>query len=492
MAQLQSQRQAQSQKQIQKMSQVQIQAMNYLAMTSRDLRQEIFKAVEENPALEIVADPKKTLREEYSTRTSSAGTLASDSNQLALEAQADRGESLQQHLMAQLDLMKISRDEYELSQKLIYNLDENGCYGSMLAPESLLDKSRPAQNKKMLDRCIDRIQRMDPIGTCSRTLEESLFVQARIAGDAPPLALFILDGQLQLLSPPQADRVLKNLKEYLKAWHAKKFAPEIILDKLELTEETCAQAIKYITSLNPRPAREYISDTSQADFLQPDIMLSVTKEPGSIPANDYEKGLVRAPAGSNFHFQIKYSNGDLPEVQLAPDYNFNSNLVQKAKEFIHLLKYRQSSIILLGSSIVNAQMDFFIKGPGNLKALTRRQLAKELHLHESTISRMTAKKSSRSIDVMGQLYPASYFFVSGPSLRQAQDKLGSGTTSQLSGIPASSESIKFRISKLLENSSSPLSDQAITNRLQAMGIKISRRTVNKYRNQLGLDNSYGK
>ena len=59
MAQLQSQRQAQSQKQIQKMSQVQIQAMNYLAMTSRDLRQEIFKAVEENPALEVVADPKK-------------------------------------------------------------------------------------------------------------------------------------------------------------------------------------------------------------------------------------------------------------------------------------------------------------------------------------------------------------------------------------------------------------------------------------------------
>ena len=217
MAQLQSQRQSQSQKQIQKMSQVQIQAMNYLAMTSRDLRQEIFKTVEENPALEIVSDPKKHLREEYSTRTSSAAGLASDSNQLALEAQADRGESLQQHLMDQLDLMKISRDEYELSQKLIYNLDENGCYGSMLAPESLLDKNRPAQNKKMLDRCIDRIQRMDPIGTCCRTLEESLFVQARIAGDAPPLALFILDGQLELLSPPQPDRVLKNLKEYLKA-----------------------------------------------------------------------------------------------------------------------------------------------------------------------------------------------------------------------------------------------------------------------------------
>ena len=484
MAQQQSQRQSPSQKQLQKMSQVQIQAMNYLAMTSRDLRQEIFKAVEENPALEIVSDPKKSLRDEYSARTSSAASLASDSNQLALEAQADRGESLQQHLMAQLDLTKISRDEYELCQKLIYYLDANGCYGSMLAPESLLDKVRPAQNKKMLDRCIDRIQRMDPIGTCCRTLEESLFVQARIAGDAPPLALFILDGQLELLSPPQADRVLKNLKEYQKAWHSKKFAPEIALDKLELTEETCAQAIKYITSLNPRPAAEYISDTSQVDFLQPDIMLSVTKEAGSIPTNDYEKGLVRAPAGSNFHFQIKYSNGDLPEVRLAPAYNFNSQLLQRAKEFIHLLKYRQSSIILLGSAIVNAQMDFFIQGPGNLKPLTRRQLAKELHLHESTISRMTAKKSSRRLDVMGQLYPASYFFVSG---------VASGTgPSTGSGTTISSEAIKAKSSELLAASKSPLSDQALTDRLNKEGIKISRRTVNKYRNQLGLDNSYGK
>ena len=129
-------------------------------------------------------------------------------------------------------------------------------------------------------------------------------------------------------------------------------------------------------------------------------------------------------------------------------------------------------------------MDFFIKGPGNLKALTRRQLAQELHLHESTISRMTAKKSSRSIDVMGQLYPASYFFVSGVSY-DSGPSTGSGT-----GV--SSDAIKAKITELLTASKNPLSDQALTDKLQDMGIKISRRTVNKYRNQLGLDNSYGK
>ena len=136
------------------MSQVQIQALKYLAMNSRDLREEIFKAVAENPALEIVTGTERKSeprQKEYSSQTSSTGAEAADANQRALEAQTDRGETLQQHLMVQLDLMKISRDEYELCQKLIYNLDENGCYGSSLAPETLLDKSRPAQNKKLLE-----------------------------------------------------------------------------------------------------------------------------------------------------------------------------------------------------------------------------------------------------------------------------------------------------------------------------------------------------
>ena len=471
--------QSQVQKQVQKLSQVQIQAVNFLAMNNRDLREEIYKAVAENPALQIVSEPRRSsFSEKYSSF--SGGSAATDANQQALEAMENRGETLQQHLMEQLNLVRLSPDEYELSQKLIYNLDANGCYGSMLAPETLLDKTRPAQNTKMLERCIDRIQRMDPVGTCCRTLEESLFVQAKIAGDAPPLTLFILDGHLELLSPPQPERVLKNLKEYLKQWHSKKFAPKIALDEIELSEEAAASAIKYITSLNPRPAGEYISDTSQTDFLQPDIILSVEKKQGAVPADDFEKGIVSG--GSDFHFQIKYANGELPEVQIAPDYTFDAKSVQKAKEFLHLLKYRQNSVILLGCAIVSSQKAFFINGRGNLVPLTRRQIAKQIGVHESTVSRMTARKSNRRIDVMGELYPTSYFFVAGPSTPST----GSGTA----GTVLSSEAIKVRISELLEKSESPLSDEKITKLLNEQGIKISRRTVNKYRNQLGISNSY--
>ena len=483
-----SQSQRQTQKQVQRLSQIQIQALKFLTMNSRDLREEIYKAAEENPAIEIVSDPFKSSREHYSSRTSSSGGLAADANQQALEATEDRAQTLQQHLMEQLNLTKLSPDEYELCQKLIYNLDANGCYGSMLAPETLLDKMRPAQTKKMLDSCIDRIQRMDPVGTCCRTLEESLFVQAKIAGDCSPLALFILDGHLELLSPPQPERVLKNLKEFLKDWHSKKFAPKIALDEIDLDENTVARAIKYITSLNPRPAGEYVSDTSKADFFRPDIILSVEKKPGPVTTDDFENGIVSAAnatssSSPDFHYEVHYSNGDLPQIRVSPDFSFNKQAVQKANELINMLKFRQSSILQQGCAIVSAQKVFFEKGPGNLVPLTRRKIAKELGINESTVSRLTGRKSNRSIQTEWGLFPAAYFFVSGPSR-------ASGTTN----ILASSEAIKMRMQKIIQDSReqeghSP-SDAKLTQILNNQGIKISRRTVNKYRNQLGLDNSY--
>jgi len=484
------QSQQQVQKQIQKLSQVQIQALKYLAMNSRDLREEIYKAAAENPALQIVSDPNRfSSNEKYSSSTSSSGTLASDANQRALEAQENRGETLQQHLMEQLNLTKVSQDEYELSQKLIYNLDANGCYGSMLAPQTLLDKSRPAQNEKMLARCIDRIQKMDPVGTCCRTLEESLFVQAKIYGDCPPLALFILDGHLELLSPPQPDKVLKNVTAYLKEWHSKKFAPEIPLDNIELNLEATSSAIEYILKLNPRPAAEYISDTSKSDFFRPDIILSVEKKPGVVSTDDFENGIVASeedtlPGQQGYHFEIHYANGDLPQLKISPDFSFDTEAVKKATELINFLKFRQSSIILQGCAIVSAQKAFFAHGPGNLLPLTRRQIAKQIGVHESTVSRTTGRRSNRSIQTEWGLFPASYFFPSGISTSKANT----------SGSPVvSSETIRLQIQKIIEQNRSQglsISDSKLTEELNRQGINISRRTVNKYRNQLGIDNSY--
>ncbi|MCQ2591278.1 MAG: RNA polymerase factor sigma-54 [Treponema sp.] len=479
------QKQVQVQKQVQRMSQRQIQALSLLSMGSRELREEIYKNASQNPALEIVSDPLASSHEEienfqhkYNREDSGFSDYGSrkygdgDAYQAALENSEDRRETLQQHLMEQLNLSRVSEDEYSLCRALIYNLDKNGCYGNMLSPESLLDKKRPLQTKALLAQCLDRIQRMDPVGTCCKNLEESLFVQAKIAGNAPALALFILDGHLDLLNPPQPDKVIKNLKDFREKWHSKKFAHRLLIDDIKLTEALVEETIDFIQTLNPRPAAEYSSDVSELDSNRPDIILTVEKKEGRIFSDDFSRGKIVCDEKS--YYQIKYASGILPELRLSADY-YDKSAVDKAKEFLLNLQYRESSIVFQGCAIVHYQKDFFNEGPGHLNVLTRRQVAEMLGIHESTVSRMSSKNNSKYIQTEWGLFPASYFFSSGVSSSDGREKI-------------SSDSIKVKIQKLLEEAN--YSDSQLTTFLNDQGIKIARRTVAKYRQQIGIKNSY--
>ena len=472
-----AQNQRQSQRQVQKMSQRQIQAVNYLSMSIKDLREEILKAVSENPAIELVNDPVDYSQPVQSTRMGTSSD--SDAYMKALENNEDRPKTLQEHLIEQLNLTRLSPDEYDLCHSLIYNLDKNGCYGSMLNPEAFLDKNRPGQTKQMLKKCMNIIQRMDPIGTCCQTIEESLFVQAQILGDASPLTLFILDGHLDLLNPPQPDKVLRNLQKFKASWHEKAFAKRIALDDIDLTEDEAEESINYITRrLNPRPAGEYISDTSGISRNQPDIVLTVTKEAGNLVTDDFSHGKVCCDR--DHYFQVKYASGDLPEIRLAPDYHFDKASIEKAKVFVSLLQFRESTLVSQGCMIVKFQNDFFRDGPDHIKPLTRKQVAQALNIHESTVSRMSAKKNSKYIQTEFGLFPVSYFYSSGVVGPDSDQKV-------------SATSIKRMMEKLLaDDEVKKLSDSKLAELLAQKGIKISRRTVAKYRSQLGIDNSYNR
>ena len=465
----QIQYQKQTQKQVQKLSHLQIQALNLLSMKTDELKDVIYQAVSENPALEVVS--KKTKSEGY--RQDSA--LDSESYQQALEATEDRSETLQSHLMHQLNSMNLTADEQELSQKLIYNLDANGFYGSMLAPESLLNKSKPLQNKKMLERCIERIQKMDPVGTCCKNPEESLFVQAKFSENCPELALFILDGHIDLLNPPEAQRVYKKLEDFKAEWHSKQFAGQILLDKINYDENDVKETIDFILHLNIHPAQGYTKDTNSR-FESPDIVLKIEKVPGYLAVDDYSKGLVSG--NKNFHFQIKYASGILPELRISEDFSLDKSNLQKAQQLLENLAFLENTIVLQGCAIVSFQKDFFLKGEGNLKVLTRKKVADQLGIHESTVSRMSAKKGSKYFQTEWGLFPASYFFPSGVSSSNGVEKV-------------SSVVIKQKIQKIIDkNKDQILSDSKLTELLNKSGIKISRRTVAKYRNQLGIANSY--
>ncbi|BDC92373.1 hypothetical protein [Treponema bryantii] len=464
----------QEQKQIQRLSQVQITALNYLAMGNETLRDEIYKAVSENPALEIVREPvlSNLPAAEYSSRYGNSET--SDKYQQILENQEDYGETLQAHLLHQLNAMKISDDELELCTKLIYNLDKNGFYGSMLSPETLIPATIVNNRKAVLEKCLNIVQALDPIGTCCRTPEESLLVQAKLSENPNQLALFILDGHLDFLNPPNASKISRKLIDFKEAWHKKAFAGQTALDNLPLDEDAAAAALKFILSLNPHPAQGYNS-VATVDTGRPDVVLTVTKEPGASD-DDFSRGLVSL--NSDFHFQIKYASGALPEIRISPDFKMDKVNVAKAQALISSLQFRESTIVMQGCAIVQAQKNFFLKGPGHLSVLTRRQIAKELEIHESTVSRMSAKNGSKYIQTEWGLFPASYFFTSGVNNRDGSKKI-------------SSERIKQKMQAILtkpENEN--LSDQKLTELLNQKGAKIARRTVAKYRAQLGLKNSY--
>lgn len=471
----QSQHQKQQQKQVQKFSQMQIQGMNFLTMNSYDLRDEILKFTAENPFLKIISD-----------------TTGGEKLQAALENVQSHEETLQSHLLHQLNSMNLSDDERELSEKLIYNLDENGFYGSMLSPEFLLNRSRPAQNVAMLKRCIERIQKMDPVGTCCKGPEESLLVQARFSdfntadgrSDVNELVLFILDGHLELLNPTQPLEILRKLLAFREQWHKKAFAPEIVLDNLQLSTELVSEALKFILSLNPRPAQDYVSDIG-SEYNRPDVVVAVEKVSGAAE-DDWERGIVAA--GGEFHFRVKYASGVLPEVRLVqsalPKMNdvgnyedFRKQSLQKATEFMNSLIFRESTVVLQACAIVSHQKTFFSNGIGPLNALTHRQIAKDLGIHESSVSRTANKKNSKFFQTDFGLFPASYFFSSGVS--------STGSSELVSSVQ-----VKEQIKNICKETSAGISDQKIADLLFEQGIKISRRTVNKYRNQLGIENSY--
>ena len=463
----------QVQKQIQRLSQVQITALNYLTMENSTLRDEIYREVNNNPALEIIRQPNSNFQREETF--SSYGTKSdSDKYQQLLENQEDYGETLQEHLLHQLNSMKLTNDEAKLCRSLIYNLDKNGFYGSMLSPETFLAHKNPASERELLERCLKIVQSLDPVGTCCKTPEESLLIQARLAEYPDELALFILDGHLDFLTPPEPSKILRKLVAFKEDWHKKAFAADIVLDKIPLSEDSVASALKFILSLNPHPAQGYNSDTVNPEN-QVDVVLSVTKEDGPA-SDDFSKGLVAC--NSDYHFQVKYASGALPELRIAQDFAFDKENVARAQLLINSLKFRESTIVLQGCAIVRAQKNFFLKGPGHLAVLTRRQIANELEIHESTVSRTTGRAGSKYIQTEWGIFPASYFFTSGVSNRDGSKKI-------------SSERIKQKMAAILaQPGNENLSDRELCQLLNQKGASIARRTVAKYRSQLGLKNSY--
>lgn len=554
---------AQSQKMTQEqvLSQRQIQALNMLLKPSADLREAIYQEAERNPALEIEYDLGGTggdirlkrgsyelTRDVSKNSVSRSAMEKSDNFQAVLEAQEDTRQSLQEHLTSQVNMMNLSPAELAVTQRLISNLDEHGF--NVLAPVSLLEADKPEQTAQVLEKSVSLIQKLDPIGCCVNNEQESLAVQAKIRGDAPDLALFLLDGHLDFLYPPSVEKAIRKISAYQKNL-GKMFAlskKEEAYAQLQVDSGTVQEALDYIRTLDPYPARDYTS--TQTAFIAPEIFVEqLTLPPGVEAVDSTNRGLVES---GGLQYQIRSVRGTIPKVQVRHNFlskgmkqkhslsteeqKFVDKAVSQAEEFVSSLEFRTSTIEATARAIVKAQGAFFAKGPGHLVPLKQQQVAQELGVHESTVSRSV---NGKYLMCSWGLFEMKYFFagavgghaanavpltqgaggVSGDvplaqipaavtsavSLAQPQAPLTSAAsltntvppapnTAQLTPTAVlTKEAILLAIKKIIDDHQSDtkkMSDQKICTLLAAQGITVARRTVAKYRAQLNIDSSY--
>ncbi|MCQ2240702.1 RNA polymerase factor sigma-54 [Treponema sp.] len=477
--------QRQLQKQVLKMSQRQIHSLNILTMSTQDLNDELIKAAEDNPSL-IISDEfkgrKRLQKESFRISSSSKeGELASENHQAALEAYSDNRKSITEHFLSQLNMLNLPPSEFELCEKLIYNLDSKGYH--FLAPVSLLDKKNKSHTIGLLEKCMARIQQFDPPGLCVKNMEESLFIQAKQCGKAPELALFLLDGKLNYLDPLKTDKILAKIKKYLD--NQKKMIglteSSMRYTDFKLTESEIENALNFIRGLDPFPARDF--STVETHYISPDIKIEKIEdndipESGTI-VEDNEIRLSITMTEDNMP-QVSINDSDmkiLESKELSEEERKElSEKIRKARELIEAIAYRQNTILRACTEIARIQIEFFKHGPGHLSPLKLQDIANKLGVHETTISRMS---NSKYILCEWGLFNIKYFFT---NVASTSDK------------NVSRDQVLHAIKQILMDNAGnkKISDQKIVEELEKKKIKIARRTVAKYRGLLNINSSYNR
>jgi RNA polymerase sigma-54 factor len=345
--------------------------------------------------------------------------------------------SLTDHLMWQLSLSNLSPVEEKVGSEIIGNLDANGYLMSSL--EEIAQST--GQEMALVEKVLLRIQEFDPLGVSSRDLKECLLIQAR--------HLTLPNPWVELI-----------IKDHLASLETKNYPA--IARALQAPMEEIIPAIEIILQMDPKPGRLYSDEESQ--YISPDIFVYKMGEEVHIVLN--EDGLPRLRINA-FYKKALSQRGAVSET--TRDY-----IQEKLRSAIWLIKsihQRQRTVYRVAESIFKFQKEFLDYGVSHLRPLILKDVAEEVQMHESTISRVTTNKY---VHTPQGIFELKFFFNS--SLAGAN------------GETVASESVKERIRLLTtqEDQAHPLSDQELTELLLKENIHIARRTVAKYREALGI------
>ena len=366
---------------------------------------------------------------EYSSRDSSEN--------YSYEQFVTKEETLEDALLLQLTFSSLKGEELKIGRYLVEAIDENG-YLTVSTDEAAKVIGTTVE---AVEHVLDIIQTFEPVGVGARNLKECLIIQLASRGLLDEMIETIIEHHLEELGENKLGKVAKIMN--------------IPVSKVQLICDL-------IRTLEPKPGRSYASDNS-VKYVTPDVMVEKVDEEYQVVTNDYSIPKLMV---SSYYTNLAKNSGDDLELN-----RYLTNKYNSAIWLIRSIEQRKNTIFNVVDAVVKHQKDFLDKGTQHLKTLTLKEVAEELGIHESTVSRAI---NGKYMQTPRGVFEIKYFFSSGVS------------NSEGKGI--SSNSIKSMIKEIIdsEDPKAPYSDQEMVKILSDKGIEISRRTVAKYREGLNI------
>lgn len=468
-------KQSLQQKLLQKLSPLQIQVIKLLEIPTAQLEQRIKAEIEENPVLEIAEkkeyeesgesdEPRE--REEVSLddyiQNENIPAYKLQTNNYSKDDKQDEipfseGASFHEHLIAQLGLRLMTEEQAKIAEYIIGNIDEDGYLRREV--DEIIDDLAFAQNievdeKEALE-ILDIVQDFDPPGVGARDLQECLLLQLKKRD----------------LNDPVNEIAFKIIKSHFEEFTKKHY--DKITRRLHIEEEDLRDALDEILKLNPKPGSSYSNSLSKtAQLIIPDFILEIEEDQFNLSLNSRNVPELRISQTysemiENYQTNKKNQSRDQKEAVM-----FVKQKLDSAKWFIDAIKQRQNTLLTVMEAILDYQKAYFMEGDETcLRPMILKDIADATNLDISTISRVS---NSKYIQTHFGIFPLKYFFSEGLQTD--------------SGEEVSTREIKKILEECISNEDKrkPLTDDKLTDILKEKSYNIARRTVAKYREQLGI------
>jgi RNA polymerase sigma-54 factor len=352
----------------------------------------------------------------------------------------ERGQSLREHLLWQLELPQLSAREQAIGRAIIDAINDDGYLGDSLAEISATLKPEIEATEAEIAAVLAIVQGLDPSGVGARTVSECLLLQLRLLDPATPGL-----ATARTLAQRHLDLVARRELTLLRA-------------ALHASDEELEQALALVRACHPRPGS--VISSAAPEYVVPDVFVRRTTRGWSVEINSATLPRVRVNQG---YAQLLGRGAEHATMRTQ---------LQEARWLLKSLEIRNETLVKVARSIVARQSAFLERGEEFMQPMILRDIATAIGMHESTVSRIT---SGKYMHTPRGVFELRYFFSS-----QVESAGG--------GAGTSSTAIRAKIRKLIreEAPASPLSDSRIAELLSVEGIPVARRTVAKYRESMGL------